>query len=313
MNAFELRGEPIQTTYNTVFRLYEKGSGEEAPCLLVKLAYNIEGEASCFLLEAVASRIVEDLGLTFIRGIDSVVKLNHVTIKELLDYEVPKGEYLAALIYPVERCVTLTALGRRVFEEEVLCKAFWKFIDQLVDAGERYGFVHSDLHTNNVLYDLDSESFVLIDLGRARFDPELVTVEEDVLVDLWMFLTGAAERTVPPEFGLEMFYYMCPEDEFVRGRWGYLMILFDIVGLLYYMKYFTIPEKVVSMFRRLRYLEGMGVEMLCLTWFYGWVVATGNNLQIENKWYLRVPNDRRLLDRFYSSIDHVVQPYPKKP
>lgn len=308
MNAFELRGPPIQTTFNTLFKLYEKGS--EGPCLLVKLAYNIEGEASCFLLEAVASRIVEDLGLTFIRGIDSLVKLDHTSIKELLDFEVPEGEYLAALIYPVEQCVTLHSLGKKVFEEAGLCKAFWKFIDQLVDAGERYGFVHSDLHGNNVLYDFDSESFVLIDLGRARFDPALVSVEEEVLVDLFRFLTGAEERSVPPEFGLEMFYYMCPEDEFVRGRWGYLMILFDIVGLLYYMKYFTIPENVVGMFRRMRNFEGMGVEMMCLTWFYGWVVATGNNLQIENKWYLRVPNDRRLLDRFYSSIDHlfVVQP-----
>lgn len=289
LGSYILKEEPCHTTYNTVFRLYYEGENY----LLLKLAYSKyePDEVSTFLYEAAASKIAHRLKLDFIKGIDHVVKLTDTDIKTHLHYDVPPGEYQAAIIHPVRNCTSLHELGDQVFEEPYV-DAFWDFIEKLIHAGKTYGFVHSDLHTSNILYDFDAEEFVLIDLGRSVFSRDCGILSSSELSDLWNFLIGGGGPKMGPGVmrSLGDYYDLCPVDEFIRRQDIPMLIMFDIVGLLYYLKHFTVPDNVFSIFKRMKYFK-MDTEMLCLRWFYGMVVATSNNLRVENKWYLYAPLD----------------------
>jgi hypothetical protein len=294
---------------------------------LLKVGYsNKNTERDGFRLEAVAGKIVERLGLDYISSIGDVFWINSEGLLE----DIPPGDYLASLIKPF-RSKSLHEVRKQINPDII-----WDLVYKLIELGYDRGFMHNDLHTGNVLYNLDTDKLVVIDLGRAYFlqADDLITAQE--LTEIYVKLIGnepAEEikgildyyRLIKPHLGIE---------EYVRfPRWNseeryFCLIMFDIIGLLYYLHYISVPiaaEDVDECYRKVR-REKLSLQSGCNQWLYAYVMVLnkygkGFEEMIYDKWYFHLPMDEQFfiregfLRRFYRlvrSLDLGLQQLPSK-
>jgi hypothetical protein len=278
---------------------------------LLKVGYSGKNEVrDGFLLEAVAGKIVERLGIDYISSIGDVFWINTEGLLE----GIPPGDYLASLIKPF-KCKSLHEVRKEIDKDVV-----WDLVHKLVGLGHARGFVHNDLHTGNVLYNLESGELVVIDLGRAYFmqADDLITADE--LREIYVKVTGEEPeeeikglldyyRLIRPRFGLE---------EYVRfPRWnsevGYFcLVMFDVVGLLYYLEYLAVPVELDYCYQQV-VKEELSLYSGCCQWLYAYIMVvnkygSGFDKMVYDNWYLHLPRDENnfiregFLRRFYRLV-----------
>ena len=310
------------TVNNTMYRLvHREVEGVE---WLLKVGYSGKNEVrDGFLLEAVAGKIVERLGIDYISSIGDVFWINTEGLLE----GIPPGDYLASLIKPF-KCKTLHSVRKEINKDVV-----WDLVHKLVGLGHARGFVHNDLHTGNILYNLEREELVVIDLGRAYFlwADDLITAEE--LGEIYKKVTGEEPekeikglldyyRLIKPRFGLE---------EYVRfPRWDseeryFCLVMFDIVGLLYYLDYLQVPcgnEELEYCYQQVL-KEELSLYSGCCQWLYAYIMVvnkygSGFEKMVYDNWYLHLPRDDNnfiregFLRRFYRLVKRLRPDYKPK-
>ncbi len=125
--------------------------------------------------------------------------------------------------------------------KEMIMNVFDKYCDVftfLIDIGTKYGFVHNDLHTNNIIYDQTTKELKIIDFGRAFFKPfddkkinEAIRVDFDKLnyYEILTAVRDANERRLY-EFH-ETFYENAIKSKKIESTevWG--GIVFDLITI----------------------------------------------------------------------------------
>ena len=295
------------TVNNVLYRLVHKGTGEE---WLLKV--HREADTDGFLLEAVAGKIVERLGVDFVNSV--VGDVFWINSEGLLP-DIPPGEYLAGLIKPFPYKTLHQLRKEKEYEGKV-----WDLVYKLVQLGGEKGFVHNDLHTGNVLYNLDTEKFVVIDLGRAYFSEadDLITPEE--LTAIYETIHGYSPH--PPITCLQDYYRLVKYHfiEYVRfPKWDsnvayFDLIMFDVVGLLFYLEYIELWDKELG--------GEVDLEMACRLWLWCYVGCLDDlykcrekyKKMIHESWYLTLPMDEagyvaeKFLRHFYRRV-RFLRPY----
>lgn len=303
---------PIRTTNSTLFKIFHPT--EE---FIFKLGFNIDEELiDTFSLETVASLIVKKLELDFIASIEDVVKVNTSELLEYFDFKVPEKDYYGILIKPIQNYKNLHHIIQDLKQKDIYffdsqySEAFWVFIRKLIKLGYDYGFVHNDLHTSNILYDLDKCQFVLIDLGRAYFSNCNVLNSEELSL-IYNHLHGEEDICVPT---LKDYYNLVIDEtsEYTKtlnpeSTEETLMIMFDIIGLLYYMDYFEIPNDVKEEYKQLKECN-LDTEKFCVLWFYVLILSLlkyyNHTVYFTDKliegWYVKLPlnKSKNVHDRF---------------
>lgn len=310
---------PIKSTNSTLFKLYHPKEQ-----FIFKLGFNIDEELiDTFSLETVASLIVKKLELDFISSIEDVVKVTTHELLEYFDFKVPEKDYYGILIKPIQNYKNLHHIIQDLKQKDIYffdsqyAEAFWVFILKLIKLGYDYGFVHNDLHTSNILYDLDKCQFVLIDLGRAYFSNCNILNEEELSL-IYNHLHGDEDIHVST---LKEYYKLVIDEtsEYTKtlnpdSKEDTLMIMFDVVGLLYYMDYFEIPNVIRDDFKQLKECK-IDLEKFCVLWFYAYILCIqkyyNDTLAFSDKimegWYLQLP-----LNKYRNIHDKFIHLFTKK-
>ena len=72
-----------------------------------------------------------------------------------------------------------------IYIKYILETGFIYFFSFLIDLKTKYGFEHNDLHGNNIIYDIDNNSLILIDFGRSVFSKYTIdNIDDNHLRDL---------------------------------------------------------------------------------------------------------------------------------
>lgn len=121
-----------------------------------------------------------------------------------------------------------------------IIKMFDKYYDVftfLLDIGTEYGFVHNDLHTNNIIYDQTKDELMIIDFGRSYFKPlsdekinEAIKVEFDKL-NYHEILTDVDNINEEKLYNIyeNLYKYTIKSQEFTTDIWG--GIIFDLITI----------------------------------------------------------------------------------
>lgn len=291
---------PIITTNSTLFKIYNQSEH-----LLIKIAYSEKSDCiDTFDLEYIASLVIKKLNIDFIKGIESIIELTSTQIYYTFDYVLPDGTYKAAIIKEIKhkslhQIYTELKKNKISIFDSTYSISLFIFIEKLIQFGWNYGFVHNDLHTGNIIYDLDTEQFVIIDLGRAYFyNYHLFT--QDELSSIYTLLNNESI----PIYNLN-YYYSIIKDKLtfhvrtVEQKYinhVYLFILFDIIGLLYYLHYFQIPDDIYSELNQL-FDTPISTEKICVIWFYSYILSLQKfykddfslSQHINDNWYCTLP------------------------
>jgi hypothetical protein len=312
---------PTITPNSTLFHIFN-----DTEKLIIKIRYSSKSDViDIFDLEYITSLIVKKLNIDFIQGIEDIIILTAEEIFDIFDYKIPEGSYQAAIIKEINH-ISLHKLKKNIFESNYHF-AFLKLIEQLIKFGWDYGFVHNDLHTGNIIYDLDHDKFIVIDLGRCYFyNYHLFTPEE--LSNIYRKINNE-EKEIPD---LQSYYGLIKHQltyhvRTVESKYYhkvYLFIMFDIIGLLFYLNYFEIPDDLHFEFNELKCCR-LTAETLCTLWIYAFILSLDDyykslyniNDIVYEKWYMTLPidnhnhTDSRFIKIFYKKIKCIKTSYSK--
>lgn len=130
--------------------------------------------------------------------------------------------------------------SQKAIYKKMIIKMFDKYCDVftfLIDIGTEYGFVHNDLHTNNIIYDQTNNELKIIDFGRAFFKPlddekinEAISVDFEKLnyYEILKAVRDVNEKKLY-EFYETFYTYNIKSKKFTKDIWG--GIVFDLVTI----------------------------------------------------------------------------------
>lgn len=167
--------------------------------------------------------------------------------------------------------------------ELILEKEFINFFNFLLYFGVNYGFSHNDIHFQNIIFNLDNNKIVLIDLGRSMFAKYTIDQSSDELNMINSFLQyqieklnfkfytkygklfGAIDITtytkliVPhpdqnPNYILfKDFFKIDFEKHYEKDIYIYPMVIFDLMAVCCYMYYYL--QKILQKISHDKYTE----------------------------------------------------------
>jgi hypothetical protein len=178
---------------NTTYSLGEKLTPVPVPIIIkVQLDYR----ADDILVDSVNARILHKIGMNNKNIMEYISSFRaYITESSSGNYELNIGNYIktleSQLIEPkkqliepkrhfAKKCLVAKAVKHRTlgtlmdninsqhFEGDI-CPKLHTLAKTMILLGENYGFVHNDCHLGNILYDLNTKTFVLIDYGRVYF------------------------------------------------------------------------------------------------------------------------------------------------
>ena len=108
---------------------------------------------------------------------------------------------------------------------EEIFEVFPKFYDALLLLGTDYGFLHNDLHLDNILYDKKTKNLVCIDYGRCHFQEFPEDYNKDTMItselhkanfmtfnDSYSFIMNKINKSLNSSCKINSKYIMCVMD-----------------------------------------------------------------------------------------------------
>lgn len=133
-------------------------------------------------------------------------------------------EYFVVISYAINGYSIGTHMKNGTDIEEIF-EVFPKFYDALLLLGTDYGFLHNDLHLDNILYDKKTKNLVCIDYGRCHFQefPEDYNKETMITSELhktnfitfndsYSFIMNKINKSLNSSCKINSKYIMCVMD-----------------------------------------------------------------------------------------------------
>lgn len=249
----------------------------------LKIAYSPNrGDLDNMLLESMTKRLLLELAalrgynLRVISSVNDVWKISGTNLRNLLIHagiRNPPGDLLnnlntlydIGLIYnPITNNRSMSDIIRagdhRLIIENILI-----FLRDMINIGYKLGFVHNDLHTENILYNYNTGVISVIDLGRSYTSLFYDTTREIIKNEYVKLALPASVETVDSFNRRYQKYNQMPRTEilleFLKEDWPHVTninypnvimlwpadifqartyILFDLIGV--YSSVFVVPE-----------------------------------------------------------------------
>lgn len=304
---------------------------------ILKVAYTYKNgqeitKVDSMLLESIMSRL---LRTPLLAGIDFAWQVTNINVSDIIGPTPPPGKLLynaAVILNPIPDSMSLYTLQHKrgippgdLLRLYISNKLFTTFLLRVIELGWKYGFIHNDLHSGNVLCKLDSNKRItgyrVIDLGRAYYAiPPPPTGTESITS---IYQNEYAKLVLPAsmiesqnDFTTRISHIQtiqdciwtmqnrwikpCPSDTFQQQTY----ILFDLIGLLNGLGYFqsiftTIGYRnwqLTTIFDLLKYWWAHCVTM------YRTTTGITRDLFLDKQW-LDCNVFQMIKDRFYSTLD----------